>query len=71
MHERMKRLKQRLGLKKSVRKSSTFDERLSQYAIPEHAPGHIINGGFSDYTLNTSTEYKGKLLYLYNNLYLH
>lgn len=60
MHERMKRLRQRLGLRKSVRKSSTFDEGLSQYAaIPENGPAQILNSGYSDYTLNTSTHYKG------------
>lgn len=60
MHERMKRLKHRLGFRKSINKSSTFDEGLSQYAIPENGPVQIMNSGFSDYTLNTSDHYKGK-----------
>ena len=59
MHERMKRLRERLGLRKSVRKSSTYDEGLSQYAIPENGPAHIINTGLSDYTLDVSRDMKG------------
>ncbi|XP_067932601.1 cyclin-dependent kinase 18-like [Watersipora subatra] len=61
MHERMKRLRERLGLRKSVRKSSTYDEGLSQYAIPENGPAHIINTGLSDYTLDVSRDMKDVL----------
>ena len=61
MHEKMKKIRQRLGLRKSVPKSHTYNEGLRQYAIPENEPAQILNGGYSDYTLNSSTNRSGKL----------
>lgn len=66
MHEKMKRIRQRI--RQSLSKSSTFDESLSQYVIPENdEPIQILNGGFSDYAINESINnhrYKG----LYNHI---
>lgn len=61
MHEKMKKIRQRLGLRKSVPKSHTYNEGLRQYAIPENEPAQILNGGYSDYTLNSTTNRSGKL----------
>ncbi|KAF6029062.1 CDK17 [Bugula neritina] len=66
MHEKMKRLKQRLGLRKPFSKSNTYDEGLSRYAIPENGPAqNMLHAGFSDYTLNTSSQYEKGVLHEY------
>lgn len=60
MHEKMKKIRQRLGLRKSIPKSHTFSDGLTQYSIPENGPAQIVNG-YSDYALNTnSNSHSGK-----------